>query len=630
MFRAAAVPFWLLCLFVLFITEPCIHAQVMYSLTDLGTLGGSSSEANGINDAGEVVGDSYMASGAEQGFLYNGSIVGLGTLGGQTSFANGINDSGQIVGYSSTSTGAQDAYLYSNGTMVDLNDEVSGTDGWTMIAANAINNAGQVTGYAGDGSASDAFLFSNGMFTRLYANYYGGAVGYAINDNAEIAGDFLLVIGVGEFGPSTPPTSNSSQEAVPAAASPPGGLRGFLYTNNGVQDFQIAAGLGGGGDAYGINEAGQVVGSAADGAYMYNGATGSVLELGTLGGTGSVAKAINNTGEVVGYSNTISGSQDAFVFSSTDGMTDLNNVVAGNSGWTITSANAINGSGQIAANATNAAGQQHAVLLSPIPQALPHAPLTYQPPPPELPISNPAPNQVIPDLAVYENGNWVPVTTHSLGSDVHVLVHGWAPGQLGWVQQQLTDNQPADAWDDTSWFAPWTTLAGAIEAKDPGSSVVAYSWIDLSATANDFDAEDSRQWTDTAGDILAGELKEALPTNGLQDLQLFGHSHGARVATIAAERLEDSGINVDQLTLADSPETSISLQGGGVAMENAENDLAPELQKLNLGRSAGQTFVDNYISSFGVPYRNPSVPGLDSIVDVMLGSNASSWRLGGL
>ena len=287
-------------------------------------------------------------------------------------------------------------------------------------------------------------------------------------------------------------------------------------------------------------------------------------------------------------------------------------------------ANAVNDSGQIVGYGTNPTGQTHAFLLTPLPQA----PLTYVPPPPEIPNPNPQPNRVIPDLAVYQNGSWNPVTTHSLGTDVHVLVHGWAPGQQTWVQTQLENNQPAEAWDDTSYFSVFTNLAQAIEAKDPGSSVVAYSWITLSATPSwtTLDptvAEQSRQWTDTAGDILAAELKQLLPTSGLQDLQLFGHSHGARVATIATENLENSGINVNQLTLADSPEASISLQGGLAVMGNAENDLAPELEKLNLGRSADQTFVDNYISSFGVPYRDPSNPQLASIVDVTLQPNVA-------
>ena len=77
--------------------------QVQYTVTDLGTLGGNLSVAEGINNSGQVVGFSEDLSGNEHAFLYsNGIMTDLGTLGGNYSFASGINNSGQIVGYSVT------------------------------------------------------------------------------------------------------------------------------------------------------------------------------------------------------------------------------------------------------------------------------------------------------------------------------------------------------------------------------------------------------------------------------------------------------------------------------------------------------------------------------------------------
>ena len=73
-------------------------------LTDLGTLGGRASAAQGINDAGRVVGGSeYTVSGLSHAFITGPNGVGLtdlGDLGGGVSNAYGINDAGQVGGAS--------------------------------------------------------------------------------------------------------------------------------------------------------------------------------------------------------------------------------------------------------------------------------------------------------------------------------------------------------------------------------------------------------------------------------------------------------------------------------------------------------------------------------------------------
>ena len=128
---------------------------VQYTVTDLGTLGGSYSCASGINDSGQVVGEAQTSSGYGHAFLYsNGTMVDLGTLGGLESWAQGINASGQVVGASGDiNNDSTQAFLYSNGTMVDL-----GTlPGCGFASANAINDNGQIVGNPIQRSATPFF-----------------------------------------------------------------------------------------------------------------------------------------------------------------------------------------------------------------------------------------------------------------------------------------------------------------------------------------------------------------------------------------------------------------------------------------------------------------------------------------
>ena len=97
-------------------------------------------------------------------------------------------------------------------------------------------------------------------------------------------------------------------------------------------------------------------------------AAGSFADLGTLGGTDSVALGINNKEQVVGYSD-ISAccSQHAFLYSAGN-MIDLNDFLkASGSDWTLQRANAINDAGQIVGYAYNSSlGEGHGFLLSPV------------------------------------------------------------------------------------------------------------------------------------------------------------------------------------------------------------------------------------------------------------------------
>jgi probable HAF family extracellular repeat protein len=136
-------------------------AHPRYSITDLGSLGGSNSVPWGINDRGQVVGGSETPdidpnSGfpAVHAFLWNKGVMhDLGTLRGQYSQAllGGINSEGQVVGEAETSIVdpnnppffAVHAFLWEKGAMHDL-----GTLGGTHSYAMGIDSESRVVGAA--------------------------------------------------------------------------------------------------------------------------------------------------------------------------------------------------------------------------------------------------------------------------------------------------------------------------------------------------------------------------------------------------------------------------------------------------------------------------------------------------
>jgi probable HAF family extracellular repeat protein len=124
-------------------------------LKNLGTLGGAESLAWDINDAGQIVGYAETTrppGGGEfdygdlHAFLYQrGTMKDLGTLGGTSSSANAINNAGVIVGDASLpGNSGTVAFVYVRGKMTDLNTRVSLPQGWTLATAIDVNDKGQI------------------------------------------------------------------------------------------------------------------------------------------------------------------------------------------------------------------------------------------------------------------------------------------------------------------------------------------------------------------------------------------------------------------------------------------------------------------------------------------------------
>jgi probable HAF family extracellular repeat protein len=121
-------------------------------LIDLGTLGGQQTalgfavvgRSDRLNEYNQVAGTSQTASGDLHAFLWSdGHMRDLGTLGGATSYAYGINDRGQVVGMSERTNGELSAFLWQNGTMTDIG---ALTDSNYSLAS-AVNDRGQILGF---------------------------------------------------------------------------------------------------------------------------------------------------------------------------------------------------------------------------------------------------------------------------------------------------------------------------------------------------------------------------------------------------------------------------------------------------------------------------------------------------
>ena len=297
------------------------------SLTDLGVLAGyTSSAAYGINDFGQVAGE----SGNGPAFIWTptsphattGTMSALPFRGGY-----GVNASGQVTGYR-TGSGSR-AILWtpnapntSTGTDVDLGSFQSGgssTPNYTAVESNA---RGQVVGQGGT---------ANGLRVMLWTpNTPNGSVGTMLNLGSLDGGAF----------PAFAEDINSAGQIVGTSQVVSGANHPFLWTPD-----------------------------------VPNGSTGSFRDLGLLPGIGDIGEAtsINDLGQVVGYRANFPGER-GFVWSEAEGKIDLNTLVDA-SGWVLKGAWGINNSGQIAGNGTfdpDGTGPLPAIargyLLTPIPE----------------------------------------------------------------------------------------------------------------------------------------------------------------------------------------------------------------------------------------------------------------------
>ncbi|MBU0616623.1 MAG: hypothetical protein KKI02_02790 [Planctomycetes bacterium] len=315
-----------------------LPSDLHYTIVELGSLGPGGSHPSGINDLGQVVGYYRTDAEAMRAFLYSdGTLIDLGTLGGAQAYARDINNAGQVVGEAMDDNGQWRAFLWeSAGGMLDL-----GTLGGATSAAYAVNESGQVAGFSDNGTSLHAFLYSDGVMSPLDTLDFYQSGAFDINDYGQMSG-----------------------VVVPFSGDP----HAVVFDGGALID--LGAEIPGGTQAWSINNVGMVTGYAwGSGEYrsfVYG--AGQVVDLGTLDGfRDTYAYGLNDAGQIVGIATDPDIPQShAFVYSGGQ-LIDLNDLLAPEHGWEqLTAAFAVNNAGQITGYG-RINGQFRGFLLAPAP-----------------------------------------------------------------------------------------------------------------------------------------------------------------------------------------------------------------------------------------------------------------------
>ncbi len=342
------------------------------TIHDLGTLGGSTSQAVAINDRGQVVGSSAASDGSIHAFFWDQRTRGSNRRGMQDlgpGEAVDVNDIGEVVG-----NDAGRVFVWGPRTgRRDL-----GTLGGINARATDLNDRGQIVGSVdvNDGAIVESHAFR--WDPRRGFRDLGVGTATAINESGQVAGIDIVNFAGFFWDPST------GRQPVVANVGP--GLTGFVSQISGINDRAQVIGSAGqaflwdrhmgarsldtlnalSSGATDVNNRGQVVGRVqdpladVDHAYRWTRATAMVdLTTGKDFAFNATSTAINDDGDVVGWTMTSTGPADgeAFLWTRWSGQVHL-----GTLGGESSAAVDINNRQWVAGYSTNGAGIQHAVV----------------------------------------------------------------------------------------------------------------------------------------------------------------------------------------------------------------------------------------------------------------------------
>lgn len=336
------------------------------------------------------------------------SIDDVGTLGGSEAFAYAINDRGDVVGLSRTrGDAAEHSFMYRSGPLTDLAPLNSGS--FLTYGPSGLNNRGQVaSGIVHNGtyvpalydsrsgrisllgtlgsSASEVF---NGVATAV--NDFGHATGYSMVD-AVVRHAFLWRDGrmtdIGSLGGySVAMGINNRDVIVGFSSDTPFGYSHAITYHDGVMEVINPFGNPTNESvATAVNDRGEIVGygSTPDGSafHAFLSVAHTITDLGTLpGGFNSIAYGINDHGDIVGIADApftttctdyqtgqqvpcVEYHQHAFVYQR-GVMLDLNQLIPAGSGWELEWASGVNTHGQIVGYGTRN-GRFRSFVMTPV------------------------------------------------------------------------------------------------------------------------------------------------------------------------------------------------------------------------------------------------------------------------
>lgn len=313
------------------------------------------------------------------------TIEDLGLMGGFAPTVTGMNASGQVSGFVTGDSGLPRAVVYTNGRGWE---DVPGTSSFYSVAT-GINDNGEVVGYHHNGVEFRAFRYSPGPGLTSIEPLPGGmmTLGRAIDALGNVVGQNMTPTGSVGFraAPGLPavalPTLGGSN-AIACGINAAGQIAGFGANADGVEHaFRIEPdnsltvllpfdGATGTGTACAIDAAGRIGGKATNGGVFraFRFESGAPVNVDTFAGSETSNIEAISAGVAVGwFISQFDGSTHAVV-NTEAGSSDLNDLVTPGSGWTLDQAFAVNADGSIAGNG-RLNGQPRPFRLTRVPEA---------------------------------------------------------------------------------------------------------------------------------------------------------------------------------------------------------------------------------------------------------------------